>query len=89
MTRKAEGRHRWDGKRPVSEALKTPEIYHGQAKNANIPRLNPLAVIALRRYRDELTRLEITREVSGLVDCCDVILLANEGGRHDRQAKSA
>lgn len=45
------------------------------------PRLNPLAVIALSRYRDELTRLEITRELSGLVDCCNVILTANQGGK--------
>lgn len=44
-----------------------------------MPRLNPLSVIALTRYRDELTRLEITRELSSLVDCCNVLLLANKG----------
>lgn len=79
MTRKAEGRHLWEGKRPVRE--KTPAIYHGKTKKAILPRLNPLAIIALTRYRDELTRLEITHEISGLADCCDMILSANEGAR--------
>lgn len=44
-----------------------------------MPRLNPLSVIALTRYRDELTRLEVTREISGLVDCCNVLLQASKG----------
>lgn len=47
----------------------------------NLPRLNPLAIIALSRYRDDLTRLEFTREISALVDYCNVILMANQGGK--------
>lgn len=46
-----------------------------------MPRLNQLALIAISRYRDELTSMEITREISGLVDCCNVILMVNQGGR--------
>jgi len=46
-----------------------------------MPCLNPLSVRALARYRDELTSMEITREVSGLVDCCNEIIMANQGGR--------
>ncbi len=45
---------------------------------STLPRLNPLAVIALTRYRDELTGLEFTRELSELVDCCNVILDASK-----------
>ncbi len=56
-------------------------IAHCSRCNCKLPRINPLAVIALTRYRDELTSLEITREISGLVDCCNVILMANQGGR--------
>jgi hypothetical protein len=36
---------------------------------------------ALTRYRDELTCMEFTREISSLVDCCNVILMANQGGK--------
>lgn len=47
----------------------------------SLPRLSPLGIVALRRYRGELLELEPTREASGLVDCCDGIQKANEGGR--------
>lgn len=44
------------------------------------PRINPLAIIAITRYRDELTRMDYTHELSELVFCCNVILM-NQGGR--------
>ena len=75
MRTKAEGRHRGNGKRPIrGTALKTPEMYHETAKKTSLPRLNPLAIIALRRYRDELTKLPFNQEASEIVACIDRVL---------------
>ena len=82
MTTKAEGRYRGDGKRPIRGTSKTPGTYHRTSKNASFPQLAVVALVSLRRYKGELLDMEITREISGLVDCCDVILMANEGARH-------
>lgn len=82
MTRKTEPRRGGRGNRKGSRvSMNLPRTYHTKgAKSTQFPKLAPLAVIALRRYRDELTTLEITREISEIVDCIDFILAANDGG---------
>jgi hypothetical protein len=52
--------------------------------NKPLPRLNPLAIIALTRYRDELTGLKFACDLSELVDCIEKILTANKGVHHGR-----
>jgi hypothetical protein len=41
---------------------------------SNFSKLNPIAVIALLRFRDELSALEFNPKISALVDCCNAIL---------------
>lgn len=53
----------------------------GEVKAVKLPTLAPLGLVSLERYRNDLSRMEITREISSLVACCDVILEANRGVR--------